>query len=254
MVSTFDSVASSFARHRELPSGVAEAVRTAIWSALRLPASSPALDMGAGTGRFGKTFVEHHDAYVGVDLSWEMLKEFHAHHAAAFLAQADGERLPFRDGSFAIVMLMQVLSGARDWNSLILEARRVLRPGGAIVVGHTVTPQSGVDTQMKQQLRTILQEMNVEWRQAGQGREQALSMLHSISHSHVHVVAASWITETAPRNFLARRPSGARFAALPLAVQQEALDKLTRWAQFEFGSLDASFSEQRSFELDLYQF
>jgi ubiquinone/menaquinone biosynthesis C-methylase UbiE len=254
MVSTFDPVASSFARYRELPGGVAEAVRAAMWSALRVPASSPVLDMGAGTGRFGKAFVGQNDAYVGVDLSREMLKEFHSHHETACLVQADGERLPFRDASFAAVMLMQVLSGARDWNSLILETRRVLRPSGTIVVGHTVSPKSGVDTQMKQRLRTILREMNVEWRQAGQGREQSLSMLHAISRSHLHLVAASWTAETAPQTFLARRPSGARFAALPLAVQHEALEKLSRWAQLQFGSLDTSFTEERSFELHLYQF
>jgi hypothetical protein len=67
-------------------------------------------------------------------------------------------------------------------------------------------------------------------------------------------VAASWTAETTPRTFLARRRTGARFAALPEAIQKQALEKAGQWAQLEFGSLDTSFSEQRSFELDLYQF
>jgi ubiquinone/menaquinone biosynthesis C-methylase UbiE len=254
MGSTFDPVASSFDRYRELPTGVSQAIRAAIHSALPLTATSRILDLGAGTGRVGQSFVQSGDSYVGADFSWEMLREFRTHYPDACLAQADGERLPFRDGSFAAVMLMQVLSGARDASALIIEARRVLRPGGSIVAGHTVRTESGVDAQMKQQLRTILEEMKIEWRQAGKAREQGLAMLHSMSVSHMHLSPASWTAGNSPQTFLARRRSGARFAALPEPVQREALEKLGQWAQMEFGSLDTSFAEKRTFELDLYQF
>ena len=113
--STFDPVATNFDRHRELPHGVAEAVRTAIGSITRLSPATRILDLGAGTGRFGKVFVAANDLYVGVDSSQEMLRAFLKHNANACLILADGQQLPFRNGGFDIVMLMQVLSGVRDW-------------------------------------------------------------------------------------------------------------------------------------------
>jgi hypothetical protein len=56
------------------------------------------------------------------------------------------------------------------------------------------------------------------------------------------------------REFLQRHRSGARFATLPVDLQEQALQKLTTWAEQTFGSLDASSDEQRSFELDIFEF
>ena len=59
------------------------------------------------------------------------------------------ERLPFQHGTFDVVMLMQVLSGAPSWHRILDEARRVLRPKGTIAAGRVVMPRGGVDDQMK---------------------------------------------------------------------------------------------------------
>jgi hypothetical protein len=48
--------------------------------------------------------------------------------------------------------------------------------------------------------------------------------------------------------------TGARFAALPLAIQEEALARLRAWAETNFGSVSASFEEQHSFELSIFEF
>jgi ubiquinone/menaquinone biosynthesis C-methylase UbiE len=55
MTSDFDAVASNFERFRVLPSGVPEAIRSAIWTAVEIPSPARVLDLGAGTGRFGKS-------------------------------------------------------------------------------------------------------------------------------------------------------------------------------------------------------
>jgi len=44
--------------------------------------------------------------------------------ASGPIIQATGEALPFADASFDAVLLMQVLSAARDWRRLITEAGR----------------------------------------------------------------------------------------------------------------------------------
>src|SRR5205823_8435235 len=96
----FDSSAATFDRYRALPTGVPEAIRTAIWKSTRNQRLERVLDLGAGTGRIGRAFVKANDFYVGVDASWAMLQEFRKHSPAASLAQADGEQLPFDAGVF----------------------------------------------------------------------------------------------------------------------------------------------------------
>jgi len=211
------------------------------------------LDLGAGTGHIGKAFVEANDSYVGVDFSLAMLREFLADSRTARLVHGRGEQLPLRDGAFAVVLLMQVLSGTHDWRGLVNEACRVLSPAGAIVVGHTKTPSTGVDAQLKRRLAAILEKMGIVSHQPQKAREQSLAWLESSAIRRVHVIAASWSAEPTPREFLARHRTGARFSALPAVVQEKALQKLSTWAQNTFGSLDMVFVEEYSFELDVFE-
>ena len=251
--STFDVTAQCFDQYRALPRGVPEAIRAAIFKNAA-PQQIRVLDLGAGTGRIGKAFVEAHDSYIGLDSSFAMLREFQAHSRSACLLQSDGRQLPFADRSFDVVMLMQVLSGAQDWQALLHEVRRVLRSHGVVVVGHTATPSSGVDAQMKKRLSEILREMDVAWHEPQKARRQSLAWLESSAALHSQVTAASWTTERTPREFLVRHRSGARFAALPVAVQEEALQKLSVWAKATFGPLDTAYSEEHAFELEIFEF
>ncbi len=254
MTSAFDATASSFERYRALPSNAPDAIRSAIWAATTLPSSARVLDLGAGTGRIGKAFVAAGDFYVGVDASLAMLREFSANSKSCFLTQADGRQLPFRDGAFDIVLLMQVLSGVGEWQAVLNETRRVLRPGGSVAVGHAISPESGIDAQLKRRLRTILEQMGVAWHRPQESRQQALAWLHSSAARHVHSQAASWNINTTVAEFLLRHRSAARFAALPITVQEQALEKLRAWAETAFGPIDAGFQERRSFELDIFEF
>lgn len=256
--SVYDATASSFERYRALPSSVVEAIRSAIWSAARLPECARVLDLGAGTGRIGKAFLAAGDFYVGVDSSLAMLQEFSAKpefrkSKNSLLAQAEGRQLPFQNASFHLVLLMQVLS-AGNWRPLIDECRRVLRPGGIIAVGHMKSPESGVDTQLKRQLAAILEEMQIPWHQPRESRRQALAWLESASVRHWYREAAVWKVSTNAEEFLSRHRTGARFAALPPAVQEKALARLRAWAEINFGSVTAGFEEQHSFELSIFEF
>jgi ubiquinone/menaquinone biosynthesis C-methylase UbiE len=158
----FDGVAPSFERHRALPDGAPEAIRTAVLGAVEA-ASPRLLDLGAGTGRIGIPFVAAGDDYVGVDLSFGMLSEFRRRAAdsgrAPRLVQADGERLPFADASFDAIMLIQVFGGMRGWRRLLAEARRVLCGAGVLVLGRAVAPPDGLDARMKARLALLLDEI-----------------------------------------------------------------------------------------------
>ena len=193
------------------------------------------------------------DFYVGIDTSLAMLREFPATSGDCLLVQADGRDLPFHDGSFDVVLLFQVLSSVDDWRGLLKAVRRVSRPSGCVAVGHTVSPESGIDAQLKRRLTAILSEMQVESHRPEKSRRQALAWLESSSVRHVHSQVVSWNVSTTPQEFLLRHSTGARFAALPAPVRDQALQKLRAWAETEFGSTDAQFQETRSIELDIFE-
>jgi ubiquinone/menaquinone biosynthesis C-methylase UbiE len=257
--SAYDTGASSFERHRALPNSVVEAIRSAIWSVAQLPERARVLDLGAGTGRIGRAFLAAGDFYVGVDSSLGMLQEFSAkpefrESKTCLLAQAEGRQLPFHNAIFDLVLLMQVLSAAGNWRELLGECRRVLRPGGIIAVGHTKSPESGIDAELKGRLAAILEEMQVRWHQPRESRRQALAWLEAASVRHWYREAASWKVMTSAEEFLSRHKTGARFGALPQSIQEAALARLRAWAVTNFASVSARCEEQHSFELSIFEF
>jgi SAM-dependent methyltransferase len=255
--SGYDAAAPSFDRHRALPGHVPDAIRTTVLGVVDATSRPRLLDLGAGTGRIGRAFVAAGDDYVGVDLSLGMLREFARRsdrsHTAPALVQGDGQRLPFRNAVFDAVLLVQVVGAAQDWHLLVEEARRVLRPAGALVVGHAVAPDSGVDAQMKQRLALILQALDVPSYHV-KTRGVVQPWLEARAHTSTRIVAAKWTTQRSPGMFLARQQTGARFSRLPVSIQATALRKLGAWAIEQFGSLDATFCEQHAFELQVFKF
>ena len=252
--SGYDAAAPAFERHRGLPDGVPRTIRAAVLAALEV--NSPRLlDLGAGTGRFGRPFVAAGDAYVGVDLSLGMLHAFAARTEPGRpgLAQADGERLPFPDATFDAVLLIQVFGGMRGWRRVLGEARRVLRPSGAVILGRAVAPADGLDARLREQLALILGELGVTPDKKNT-REEAQRWLAAEAARSTRVVAATWNAERTARAFIERHRTGARFSALPDAIKDAALARLADWAMTTLGSLDAAIPEQHSFELHIFQF
>lgn len=212
--------------------------------------------MGAGTGRIGDAFVAAGDSYIAVEPSKRMLSQFAAKVAAhggpvPMLVQADGQSLPFLDGSFDAVLLVQVVSGSRGWRRLLTEARRVLHPGGAIVLGQKIGPPEGLEARMRAQLSLILAAAGVDSRRPGAGRDDARGWLAQTSQRIVEVIATRWEVTQSPRDFLDRHATGARFAALPRPIREEALARLAAWAIASFGALDAAVTELHTFIIDV---
>lgn len=101
------------------------------------------LELGAGTGRNLPHYPQ--DAWVlASDISWNMLSQ--ARSTAQSLGQqtpfalADAEDLPFRDGSFDAVVATGVFCCVPDPARGFREARRVLKPGGRLLLIEHVRP------------------------------------------------------------------------------------------------------------------
>lgn len=249
----YDHIAITFDDHRTIRDDVLAAIRAAVLAAL---APRPRLlDLGAGTGRIGHAFVAANDDYVGVDLSVGMLRQFvrRARESGGTprLVQSDGQLLPFGDTAFDAVLMIQVFGAVRGWRRMVEEARRVLRPSGALILGRTIAPADGLDVRMKQQLASFLGEADTHRMNA---RDDVRRCLAARASSVERVVAAAWDAERTARGFLLRHRTGVRFVQLPEAIREEALGRLGDWAADTFGSLDAVHPERHEFELELFRF
>jgi len=255
--SLYDPLAGNFDLHRALPGHVPASIRKVVLGAIDAASRPRLLDLGAGTGRIGHAFVAEGDDYVGVDLSFGMLREFARrrdcarYHAA--LVQGNGQCLPFQDAVFDAVLLIQVFGTVQNWRLLVQEARRVLRLTGALIVGHAVGPSWGIDAQMKQRLAMALEELGVSSYRV-QARDVVQPWLVARAQAGRRIIAAEWVVDRSPGMFLTRQRTGARFSRLAESIQTAALHKLSKWAVEQFGSIDATFSEQYRFELQVFKF
>ncbi|WP_022799148.1 class I SAM-dependent methyltransferase [Thermus islandicus] len=98
-----------------------------------LPEGQRLLEVGAGTGYWLRRLP--YRERVGVEPSAAMRRVGEARTPEARWVAGKGEALPFGDGAFDAVLLFTTLEFVEDVERVLQEARRVLRPGGALLVG-----------------------------------------------------------------------------------------------------------------------
>jgi ubiquinone/menaquinone biosynthesis C-methylase UbiE len=95
------------------------------------------LDVGGGMGRMSIPLSERHFVTL-TDLSPQMLDLARPWASERLdLRQANARSLPFEDQQFDYVLCIDVLPHLQDPMEALLEARRVLRPGGTLLVDVT---------------------------------------------------------------------------------------------------------------------
>lgn len=97
------------------------------------------LDIGTGTGEMLLHFAHRIERGEGIDASREMLAVARASLEAAnvnhcHVRQGDLYSLPFDANTFDIILIHQVLHYVDDIKGAVIEATRVLRPGGTLLI------------------------------------------------------------------------------------------------------------------------
>ena len=89
------------------------------------------LDVGCGDGGVARLLRERVGDVIGIDV--EASEEWQDGDGLSF-SVADGEQLPFADASFDLVHSKDSLHHMNDPRAALAEYRRVLKPGGAVLV------------------------------------------------------------------------------------------------------------------------
>ncbi|WP_322800375.1 class I SAM-dependent methyltransferase [Thermoflexus sp.] len=97
------------------------------------PTGGRLLDLGGGTGRVAFAFREMAGLTIVADAAWGML-QVARQRPKLIPVQALAERLPFADGAFDRIVIVDALHHFIDAAAAIQEAARVLRPGGRLVI------------------------------------------------------------------------------------------------------------------------
>lgn len=94
-----------------------------------LPWRGLGLAIGVGTGRFAAPL----DVQVGIDPAREVLD--YATKRGISVVQGIAEALPFANNSFDYILSVATICFVDDATAMLAEARRVLKPGGELVIG-----------------------------------------------------------------------------------------------------------------------
>jgi 2-polyprenyl-3-methyl-5-hydroxy-6-metoxy-1,4-benzoquinol methylase len=94
------------------------------------------LDIGCGTGYGTAQLAQHARSAVGIDVSADALVYARQHYQipnTTFLT-ASATAIPFQRASFDLITAFEVIEHLDDWRDVLVEARRLLDPGGMFLV------------------------------------------------------------------------------------------------------------------------
>ena len=131
----FDAVAAKYDLTNDiLAVGQTRRWRSAVRTALQLEPGHKVLDIAAGTGTSSAAFTTSGASVIAADFSLGMLEVGKGRNPEIPFVAADALALPFADSSFDRVTISFGLRNVADRMLALEEFRRVIKPGGLLVV------------------------------------------------------------------------------------------------------------------------
>lgn len=106
-----------------------------------LPVGERLLEIGCSSGYLTRHYRGKTKQLVGFEINLSALRSARHRHPKAPLACGDVERLPFADNTFDAIVMLEVIEHTGSDVAAIAEIRRVLKPGGTLVLS---TPHAGL--------------------------------------------------------------------------------------------------------------
>jgi SAM-dependent methyltransferase len=257
----FDRAAGYYDESRGLPAGVDELVADRIEAAVGHGARL--LELGVGTGRIALPLHRRGRRIVGVDLSRPMLERYREKAAALGLRPpavllADATRLPLRDGCVDAVLEVHVLHLVPAWRQALAEARRVLAPGGTVLVGRGgMNHGDGPMRRVRRRFDELAAEAGAGRRRVGieddAGKVTALVALGGVAEE---LEPVTWEAQETYAQAL-RVVEGRVFSSqwlMPDQVWQEAVTRLRAELEGSVPDLEAPHATRHTFTLTAVRF
>ncbi|HEX9444303.1 MAG TPA: class I SAM-dependent methyltransferase [Candidatus Binatia bacterium] len=106
-----------------------------------LPTSERLLEIGCSSGYLTRHYRTRAKRMVGFDINPSALQAAAKRHPGVPFVCGDVEHLPFREGSFDAIVMLEVIEHTASDSAAIEEVRRTLKPQGALVLS---TPHAGL--------------------------------------------------------------------------------------------------------------
>jgi SAM-dependent methyltransferase len=266
----FDRAAGYYDQTRGLPAVVGEQVADRIDRAVGIEAGrgdngGRLLEIGVGTGRISLPLHRRGRRLLGIDLSAPMLDRYRAKAAAEGLDApavllADAIRLPFRKASFDAVIEVHVLHLIPSWREAVAEVRRVLRPGGTLLISRRRWDRSegkGPRALVRQRHARILEEWGLRPRGVGvRGDDEVIGALTELGGRVEELAPVSWRepeTWAEHLQILERRVWSEAWR-VPEASWQEAARRVRADLDAEGVDIDAPVTVERHVDLAAIHF
>lgn len=114
------------------------------------------LDAGCGSGLFSSMVIKTGAELIGVDAAPGLLEVAKRRNPHNNFMEEDLEALPFADNSFDVVAGFNSFQYAASFDNALLEAKRVLQPGGRLVLAIWDKPEMSDGTQVLKAIGSLL--------------------------------------------------------------------------------------------------
>lgn len=202
---SFDErVAEIYNQQRAHPQDVSQKIGQSVVSTVGQDAHI--LEIGIGTGRIALPVVDAGGTVTGIDLAPDMIEQVfnQKQHGTnnLYLSRADMHTLPFRANTFDAVVVVHVLHLANDWQQVLNEIARVLKPEGLFIQGDDWMDPESVIGFLRNTLRRLAVKHNPSLMPpaAGISKETYLSQLGCMST--IEQTVAEWTFKMSPEDRL----------------------------------------------------
>lgn len=254
---SFDRVAGIYDATRGLPPDASTQITDAVLAAVAATPATRFLEVGIGTGRIGFPIAARGVAYTGVDISAAMLDVLRhkAEHAGIGdnlqLLQGDITALPFADEQFDVVLGVHIFHLVSEWRRAIAEARRVLRPGGTLVVGanHAFSTEPG--EVIRRQWLEFAHAMNAPTRPENGSWERLEALLIESGGYPALFRVAQWSEELRPIELMEsqRNRTFSHSWDIPDEMLVPLHEQMLLWGQQKWHDLTLPVPTQQEFQL-----
>jgi ubiquinone/menaquinone biosynthesis C-methylase UbiE len=254
----YNNIAEIYDTTRSLPPAIEQQVAAFILQQVNATPQTTFLELGIGTGLIAIPIVQQGYSYTGIDISQEMMAQIPRKLGTVpdhlTLIQSDASTLDFEDHSFDVVLMRHLMHLISDWQLMLSEIRRVLKPGGVYL--YCESPWTPHQTEFEEHWKTVLRQQpgyQMPSFESGDRATQAtvIDWLTAQGAIVETAIAAQWQVEETVGDRLAlyeTRDHGTCWTVTDSEFPK-AMQEFRAWCRQHYGSEDAVISSEGTFTI-----